>query len=169
MAELSNPESLNQETLYDPGIILITKHEGYPCAIDCSPFHRNIFLSATTSGHVIVQNLLEVRLHKNNIFRGILYIIQTVQYCMHFQPHSPMVALFVDLKTIGTLNDAKWSGRPAMFAVAHENLVKIYDLKTGTVPALTISHDQIVSKIAFNKIEYVIFEDYAFMDYSVFL
>jgi len=64
-----------------------------------------------------------------------------------------MLEFCMDLQTMGTLNDTKWSGRPSMFAVAYEKVVKIYDLKIGKLPAMTISHDQIVTKIGFNKSE----------------
>jgi hypothetical protein len=70
-----------------------------------------------------------------------------------FQPMKPAVELFMETQSAGTLNDAKWSGRPSMFGVVVENQVKIFDLKSGKSPVLQIPHDEVLTHLSFNKAE----------------
>jgi len=60
MLELNDDETINPETLLDPRLVLINKYNGNPKFIDCSPFHRNVFLSGTTNGDLCIHNLLRV-------------------------------------------------------------------------------------------------------------
>jgi hypothetical protein len=53
-------EELEVNSLIDPGLTFISTFKGLNKSIDCSPFHRDIFLIATTEGTVNVQNMLEV-------------------------------------------------------------------------------------------------------------
>jgi hypothetical protein len=76
MLEINEPDSVNPETLLDPRLVIINRHRGYPKIIDCSPFHRNIFLSGTTSGELCVQNLLQVSHDRNQGF--IIFLSVTI-------------------------------------------------------------------------------------------
>ncbi len=52
-----------------------------------------------------------------------------------------------------TIVDAKWSGRPAMFGVAIDKLVQIFDLRQGKTPIVVIPNDCPVTKIAWHDTE----------------
>ena len=112
--------------LYDPVANIVTEEIGLITALDCSPFHRNLFLFITSEGACFLQNLLKMK-------------IPTLT-----------VALNVDAVAV----DVQWSTRPAMFAVAERTNLQVYDLKVFSEtakPALELVHEEPLMKIAFNK------------------
>lgn len=52
-----------------------------------------------------------------------------------------------------TLRDVKWSSRPAMFGVATDKLIQIFDLRKGQNPIAIIPHECDITKIAWNEAE----------------
>jgi len=48
------------DKLYDPRAILLHREVGCISSLDCSPYHRNIFLTTTLDGHICINNLSEV-------------------------------------------------------------------------------------------------------------
>jgi WD40 repeat protein len=112
--------------LYDPVTNVVVQEIGLIVAIDCSPFHRNLFAYLTKEGSCFVQNLLK--------------------------PNSPSLSIALEVDSRAA--DVKWSTRPMMIAVADRNFLRFYDLKEFNEtarPALELEHDEPLLKIAFNK------------------
>ncbi|CAL8143814.1 unnamed protein product [Orchesella dallaii] len=126
-AILQDTFALNKDTLFSPAPVLLGQQEGCTVALDCSPFHRNVFLCATSDGRIFLKNLL--------------------------QPAVSIKELIVNTenKADETVVDAQWSARPMMLGVTCGSVLKIYDLLTGESPVSTIDHDSPVTKLAFNK------------------
>lgn len=59
--------AINQDTLFSPSPVMLGQQEGYVVAVDCSPFHRNVYLCVTSDGRISLKNLLQV----NNTFKHV--------------------------------------------------------------------------------------------------
>ncbi|CAG7836703.1 unnamed protein product [Allacma fusca] len=131
-AEVSDTSVVRSENygddrpLYDPVSNIVVQEIGLIVAIDCSPFHRNLFLYLTKEGSCFVQNLLK--------------------------PNSPSLSIALEVDAKAT--DVKWSTRPMMIAIADNNFLRFYDLKEfgeSAKPVLELEHEEPLLKIAFNK------------------
>ena len=124
-------QSMQDQPLYDPVTNIVAQDIGLIIALDCSPFHRNLFLYVTTEGSCFLQNLLK--------------------------PMSPTLSIALDVQAIAT--DVQWSSRPMMFGVADRKFLKLYDLnvfRETSKPIIEMEHEENLNKIAFNRTRYVI-------------
>ncbi|KAG2469873.1 SET protein, partial [Polypterus senegalus] len=97
-----------------PAQFSFSTHSGPIHALDCSPFHRNLFLSAGTDGHAHLRSLLQ---------------------------GPPLLSLHV---SDSYLFSVRWSPtRPLVFAVGTgQGLVQIFDLSRGSLtPTATIEQN----------------------------
>lgn len=69
------------------------------------------------------------------------------------KPRKELTAATTDYQGEGSLiSDAQWSTtRPMMLGVTSGTTLKIFDLLVGETPVASITHEHLVTKLAFNK------------------
>lgn len=126
-AELDMLEKTSTETIEllngEPNFL--RQMNSYVKAIDCSPFHQNLFLTLTIYGHATLQHTLK--------------------------SESSVLELFME-EDAGV--DIKWSGQPMQFGVAWNQTLSVFNIaKNINEPVVNILHKEALTAIAFNKIQ----------------
>jgi len=122
-SESSNPILNGQgdsQSVFEPGSLCVSKQQSLVSSVDCSPYHRNLFLAATMDGRVILQNLL--------------------------QPMKPTTELFLS----GTIDVKWSKRPMMFAAIDNNKIAIVDLSLDKKKPSLLIQHDDLLIRIAFN-------------------